>query len=107
MDIRKIIEETLNIPVLEPFRPVIPPCSTYYPISDESGLVGDGDETEEIERYQVDIWNLERESIKQMAKSLKSVLVSSGGSIPHISYSYDNNGKMWRATLTFSKVREE
>ena len=107
MDLKKIIEETLNIPVLEPFRPVIPPCSTYYPISDESGLVGDGDETEEIERYQVDIWNWERESIKKMAKSLKSVLVSSGCSIPHISYSYDNNGKMWRATITFSQVREE
>lgn len=107
MDLKKIIEETLNIPVLEPFRPVIPPCSTYYPISDESGLVGDGDEIEEIERYQVDIWNRERESIKQMAKLLKSALVSSGGSIPHISYYYDNNGKVWRATMTFSYVGEE
>lgn len=107
MDLKKIIEDSLNIPALEAFRPVIPPCCTYYPISDDSGLVGDGEETEEIERYQVDIWNWERESIKQMAKSLKSVLVSSGCSIPHISYSYDNNGKVWRATMTFSYVGEE
>lgn len=107
MDLKKNIEETLNIPVLEPFLPVIPPCSTYYPISGESGLVGDGDETEEIERYQVDIWNRDRETVKKMAKSLKSALILSGSSIPYISYSYDNNGKIWRATMTCSYVGEE
>ena len=107
MDIKKIIEETLKIPVLESFRPVIPPCCTYYPISDDSGLVGDGEETEEIERYQVDIWNRDRETVKKMAKSLKSSLILSGSSIPYISYSYDNNGKIWRATMTCSHVGEE
>lgn len=107
MDLKKIIEDTLSIPALEAFRPVNPPCATYYPVADENGLSGDGSETEEVERYQVDIWNWERESIKQMAKLLKSALVSSGGSIPHISYYYDNNGKVWRATMTFSYVGEE
>ena len=107
MDLKKIIEDTLSIPALEAFRPVNPPCATYYPVADENGLSGDGSETEEVERYQVDIWNRDRETVKKMAKSLKSSLILSGSSIPYISYSYDNNGKMWRATLTFSQVREE
>lgn len=109
MDLKKIIEDSLNIPALEAFRPVIPPCATYYTVVDENGLFGDGQEEEGIESYQVDIWDRNSDSVKQMARTLKASLVSPGigASIPYVSYLYDNNGKMWRATLTFSCVREE
>ena len=48
-DIEKVIKDTLNIPVIELFEPVLPPCATWYPLSDGTGLQGDGKETEEVD----------------------------------------------------------
>lgn len=107
MELKKIIEDTLNIPVIEAFYPVIHPCATYYLATDENGISGDGKEEEGIENYQIDIFDKSRGFVVKGAKKLKSELSSHGSSVPNISYLYDNNGKTWRATLTFSCVREE
>lgn len=107
MDLKKIIEDTLDISVIEAFYPVIPPCATYYLATDENGISGDGQEEEGIENYQIDIWDRRRDFVVKGAKKLKSELAAHGVTIPNISYSYDNNGKIWRATLTFSCIREE
>ena len=109
MDVRQIIEASLNVPVIEPFSPLLPPCVTLNAVSDGAGLAGDGIETEGIEEYQVDVWDRDKDSAKAMAKKLKTDLMAADShlTIPNIAYSYDNNGKVWRATLTFSVIGEE
>lgn len=109
MLMKELIENVLKIPVIDSFNPVLPPCATYYLATEESGLTGDKNETETIETYQIDIWDRNREEIKGRARKLKSELISLiySATIPDISFSYDNNGKTWRATLIFSMVREE
>lgn len=109
MDIRRIIEASLNVPVIEPFSPLLPPCVTFNAVGEGAGLAGDGTETEEIEEYQVDVWDRDKDSVKAMAKQLNSDLMAADShlTIPNIAYLYDNNGRVWRATLTFIVVGEE
>lgn len=107
-DIEKVIKDTLNIPVIELFEPVLPPCATWYPLSDGTGLQGDGKETEEVDEYQIDLWDRDRERVRENGRKLKEAILSNPDvSIPELSYFYDVNGKMWRAMLTFSEVRKE
>ena len=107
-DIKKTIETVLNIPVVELFEPILPPCATWYPVSDRSGLEGDVKETEEISDYQIDLWDRDRNRVRVKGKKLKEALLSHEDvSIPELSYLYDTNGKMWRAMLTFSVAGKE
>ncbi len=103
-DLKKCIQESLNIPVIELFEPVIPPCVTYYLLDVESALAGDGKEKETGGRYQVDVWDKSRNSLESRAKKLKKDLTDGGiaATLPLLSFLYDNNGKVWRATITFS-----
>lgn len=106
-DIEKMIRDTLGIPVIELFEPVLPPCATWYPLSDETGLEGDGKEAEEVSEYQIDLWDRDRERVRENGRRLKRVISQlETAAIPDLSYFYDNNGKMWRAMLTFSEVRK-
>lgn len=107
-DIKKIIETVLNIPVVELFEPILPPCATWYPVSDRSGLEGDGKETEEISDYQIDLWDRDRNRARERGRKLKEAFLTRNDvSIPELSYFYDTNGKMWRAMLTFSVIGKE
>lgn len=107
-DIKKIIETVLNIPVMELFEPILPPCATWYPVSDRTGLEGDGRQTEEVSDYQIDLWDRDRNRVRTKGKKLKEALLAYDEvSIPTLSYLYDTNGKMWRAMLTFSAVGKE
>ena len=108
IDIKTTIENTLGIPVIELFEPVLPPCATWYPISDTSGLEGDGKQTEEVSGYQIDLWDRDRERVRENGRKMKEAILSNPDvSIPELSYFYDVNGKMWRAMLTFSEGRKE
>ena len=55
MEMKSLIEESLKIPVIELFEPIIPPCATWSHLSDTSGLEGDGAESEGMEGYQIDV----------------------------------------------------
>lgn len=108
IDIKETIKVALQIPVIELFEPILPPCATWYLVSDHSGLEGDGKETEEISDYQIDLWDRDRSRVRARARKLKEALaLYNGASIPELSYLYDTNGKMWRAMLTFSVVGKE
>lgn len=108
IDIEATIKNTLGIPVIELFEPVLPPCATWYPISDNSGLEGDGKQQEEVSEYQIDLWDRDRGRVRENGRKLKAAILSNPDvSIPELSYFYDVNGKMWRAMLTFSEVRKE
>ena len=103
-----MIEEKLKIPVIEDFKPICPPCVTYYPISDNPVLCGDGETLEETESYQIDIWCKKRSEACNMAKIMKKAIQDTvGNTIPTVSYYYDNNGKTWRGNLIFEHIREE
>lgn len=96
-DIKKIIETVLNIPVVELFEPILPPCATWYPVSDRIGLEGNGRQTEEVSDYQIDLWDRDRNRVREKGKKLKEALLAYDEvSIPALSYLYDTNGKMWR-----------
>lgn len=109
MDIKRVIQDSLKIPVIRLFEPIAPPCATYYPVNDTTALAGDGKEEETSESYQIDIWDRDREEVKTKGRRLKASLMMAGEpiTVPDITYQYDNNGKMWRATLAFSTLREE
>lgn len=107
-DIEKMIKDTLNIPVIELFEPVLPPCATWYPLSNGTGLQGDGKETEEVDEYQIDLWDRDRDRVRKHGRKLKGAISQmETATIPDLSYFYDNNGKMWRAMLTFSVLGKE
>jgi hypothetical protein len=108
IDIKETIKAALQIPVIELFEPILPPCATWYPVLDRSGLEGDGRQTEEISDYQIDLWDRDRNRVRARARELKEALtLYDGVSIPELSYLYDTNGKMWRAMLTFSVIGKE
>lgn len=109
IDIANLIKTTLKIPVIELFEPILPPCATWYPIVDTTGLAGDGKETEGIEGYQIDVWDRDKKEILVYGRMLKEALKANDEnvSIPELSYIYDTNGKMWHAMLTFYAIRKE
>lgn len=108
MEIKSLIVESLKIPVIELFEPIIPPCATWSHLSDASGLEGDGTESEGLEEYQIDVWDRSRETIKTRARKLSDdIQTNASTTIPNITYMYDTNGKVWRAMIRFSKIREE
>ena len=81
MDLKKIIEDTLDISVIEAFYPVIPPCATYYLATDENGISGDGQEEEGIENYQIDIWDRSSDFVRKGSKKMKTELAAHGANI--------------------------
>lgn len=108
MELKQVIKESLGIPVVEGFSPIHPPCATYYLVSDNSVLVGDGESTEETESYQIDIWCRNRTEVCRLTRMLNTTLINiKGNTIPTVSYYYDNNGKTWRGNLFFEHLRED
>lgn len=107
MDLEKRIVDTLQIPMVRAFCPIIPPCVTCYVAGNDSALFGDGQETEGTETYQVDIWDKNEDTVRDLAKKLKRMLVSCEYAVSDLSYMYDNNGKLWRASLMFTTIDEE
>ena len=109
MSLKGCIEAILKIPVLEHFEPVLPPCATFYQVSDLTGLAGDGEETEGMESWQAEIWCRKSGEAERYAGLLKRELRSRlpSATVPQISYTYDNYGKVWRASVAFQNVREE
>ena len=108
MEMKSLIVDSLKIPVVELFEPIIPPCATWSHLSDTSGLDGDGTESEGLEGYQIDVWDRNRETIKTRARKLRDdIQANASTTIPDITYTYDTNGKVGRAMIQFSKIREE
>lgn len=94
MNLKAIIEKSLEIPVIELFEPILPPCATWMTLAEESALSGDGEETETAENIQIDIWSGNRNEVKKMARKLKSDIQREAVmTIPDISYMYDENGR--------------
>ena len=58
MELKKLIEDNLRIPVIETFSPIIPPCTTWYLVTDEAGIYGDGceEETEAVSYTHLDVY---------------------------------------------------
>ena len=108
MELKKLIEDNLRIPVIETFSPIIPPCATWYLVTDEAGIYGNGCEEETEEQYQVDVWGRDRSQVATHTSVLKKAIMQYRHvTVPSISYTYDTNGKMWRGTISFYHVREE
>lgn len=38
IDIKETIKAALQIPVIELFEPILPPCATWYPVLDRSEI---------------------------------------------------------------------
>lgn len=108
MDLKIIITDTLHIPVLEPVDPILPPCAGYYMIGEKTELIGNAEEQESSEEYIINLWMKERHEVREKAGILKKTISQyDGNTIPTTEYSYDINGKLWRATLKFNHIKEE
>lgn len=107
MDLKSIIETALNIPVLGLSDPVLSPCATWYQTFEEPELSGDGNATEESESYEINIWCDDRQEAIDYARVLKNALIGiERNTIPTMSFTFDNNGKLWRGSLNFKHVKE-
>lgn len=108
MDIKNIIENALNIPVIELSDPILSPCSTWYQLYQESELTGSGSVTEESETYEIDIWCDTREDTESYSRLLKAALLNTKYiTFPALTFSYDTNGKLWRANFNFKHIKED
>ena len=108
MDIEQIIKATLNIPVIDLPKPILPPCATWYQSFEEPELSGDGEVTEESETYEIDIWGKGRQDVINKTGLLKKALINiKYNTFPNVTFSYDTNGKMWRGNLNFKHVKED
>lgn len=106
MDIKALIESTLNIPVIDLSEPLLYPCATWYKSLEETELSGDGDETESSDTYEIDIWCEERDLSETYSKQLKkAIALFDYFTIPYVQISYDTNGKAWRANLNFKYIK--
>lgn len=109
MDIKNIIETTLNIPVREMSEPVLQTgCATWYKSFEEPELSGNGEVTEESETFEIDIWGKGRQDVITKTGLLKRALINiKYNTFPTATFSYDTNGKMWRGNLNFKHVKED
>ena len=80
----------------------------WYLVSAGAGLLGNGEETELAEQYQVDIWCVIRDEAVRLTEQARKVIMSERfNMVPTISYGYDTNGKLWRGTIMFYHVKED
>lgn len=109
MDIKNIIETTLNIPVRELSDPILQTgCATWYKSFEEPELSGNGEVTEESETYEIDIWGKGRQDVINKTGLLKKALINiKYNTFPNVTFFYDTNGKMWRGNLNFKHVKED
>ena len=108
MDVKTIIENALNIPVIELSDPILSPCAMWYQLYQESELSGNGSATEESETYDIDIWCNTREESELYAGLLKASLLNTKYiTYPALTFSFDTNGKMWRANFNFKHIKED
>ena len=108
MDIKTMIESTLNIPVIDLSEPLLYPCATWYKSMEETELSGNGDETEVSDTYEVDIWCQERDLSESYSVLLKkAIALINYFTIPYVQISYDKDGKAWRANLNFKYIKED
>lgn len=108
MDIKSIIENALDIPVIELSDPILSPCATWYQLYQSSELSGNATVTEESETYDIDIWCNTREESESYAGLLKASLLNTKYiTYPALTFSFDTNGKMWRANFNFKHIKED
>ena len=108
MNLEQMLETGLRIPGIKSFFPIILPCFTWYLVSTGAGLLGNGEETELAEQYQVDIWCVIRDEAVRLTEQARKVIMSERfNMVPTISYGYDTNGKLWRGTIMFYHVKED
>nr|DAM14493.1 MAG TPA: hypothetical protein [Caudoviricetes sp.] len=108
MDIKSIIENALDIPVIELSDPILSPCATWYQLYQSSELSGNATVTEESETYDIDIWCETREDSESYAGLLKASLLNTKYiTYPVLTFSFDTNGKMWRANFNFKHIKED
>lgn len=108
MNVEQLLKVNLKIPSVEAFSPIIPPCFTWNRITENPGIMGDGKESETVVQFQVDIWGRKRGDVERMTRLAKRLIDAEPyTTVPAISYGYDVNGKLWRATIYFSNIEEE
>ncbi len=109
MDIKNIIESTLNIPVRELSEPALQTgYATWYKSFVESELSGNGEVTEETETYEIDIWGKGRQDVINKTSLLKKAIINiKYNTFPNVTFSYDTNGKMWRGNMNFKHMKED
>jgi len=85
MDIENLIKTTLNIPVIDLSKPILPPCATWYKTFEGPELSGNGEVT-----------------------LLKKALIGiKYNTFPIVNFSYDTNGKSWRGMINFKHIKED
>ena len=108
MDIENLIKTTLNIPVIDLSKPILPPCATWYKTFEGPELSGNGEVTEESETYEIYIWCKKREDTVNKTGLLKKALIGiKYNTFPIVNFSYDTNGKSWRGMINFKHIKED
>lgn len=106
-ELKHIVESVLDIPCYIDADTITFPSAEVQVYQDTPELFGDGKAQAVISYVQMDLWYKERIKRDAAVKNLVSEIVNAGYTYPQCERYYDRTSKKYRATLTFSKKKED
>lgn len=106
--IKKILDESATIPVLEVSQPNNYPCVTYHFYNESGSLFGGGTATEESASCQIDIWYKEKtEKVKDTINKIKKAIIKDKYfSFPSMDTMHESDKKIYHTHINFDLIIE-
>lgn len=105
--LKKLIEETLDIPCKLESESILYPAATIGDYLESPELFGDGECAEESASISINLWYLDRTARDEAAKTLKKALVAAGYTAPTVHKYFDTQSRTFRAVLDTEKILKE
>jgi hypothetical protein len=106
-DLKKLIEDTLEIPCKLESESITYPAATIGDYYDSPALFGDGMCTAETSSISIGLWYMDRAGRDSAVKKLKKVLPDAGYTAPTAHKYFDTAARVFRATLDTEKLIKE
>ncbi len=106
-ELKNIVESVLDIPCYIDADTITYPSAEVQVYQDNPELFGDGKAQAVISYVALDLWYKERIKRDNAVKVLVPEIVNAGYTHPTCERYYDITAKKYRATLNFSKKKEE
>lgn len=99
-ELKTLIVEALDIPVLDVQSVLTPPCVTLDPFQESPLIMGDGRAVKYVSSVQVTIWTQTRDEMMRK-KGILRPLIEEKYTSPEISYGSDPESGLYRAVFDF------
>lgn len=105
-EMKEQLGRLLGIPVLDETENLRPPCITISLYAEAPIIFGDGAAEAWGASYQADIWAERKSRMMELKEELRK-WAEGRHTAPSISYGYEPEAKLYRATLTFEALKGE